>query len=283
MTNLKNKKTLISQIILAIVLLILLFLVLFPFWLMLVKSFKSFMQEVESPLTLTFPLAWENYRVAWEQIGGSILNSFFVSGMEALITLFLSAVGAYGFSRYRFRFKNLLYSCFLALMMIPGGLTLTTKYVMVATTFGMYGSFLGVILPQAAGLVPFGILLLRGFFDGLPKDLFDAADLDGANSVRQFFSVCLPLSTPILMTLVLMNFMTSWNDYLWPMIMLGNETGKYTIPVMLNAFTTDYYKTELYYGAPLAGSVIVSIPILVLFAFTSRQFISGMTSGAFKM
>ena len=283
MTNLKNKKTPISQIILAIVLLILLFLVLFPFWLMLVKSFKSFMQEVESPLTLTFPLAWENYRVAWEQIGGSILNSFFVSGMEALITLFLSAVGAYGFSRYRFRFKNLLYSCFLALMMIPGVLTLTTKYVMVATTFGMYGSFLGVILPQAAGLVPFGILLLRGFFDGLPKDLFDAADLDGANSVRQFFSVCLPLSTPILMTLVLMNFMTSWNDYLWPMIMLGNETGKYTIPVMLNAFTTDYYKTELYYGAPLAGSVIVSIPILVLFAFTSRQFISGMTSGAFKM
>lgn len=283
MTNLKNKKTLISQIILAIVLLILLFLVLFPFWLMLVKSFKSFMQVVESPLTLTFPLAWENYRVAWEQIGGSILNSFFVSGMEALITLFLSAVGAYGFSRYRFRFKNLLYSCFLALMMIPGVLTLTTKYVMVATTFGMYGSFLGVILPQAAGLVPFGILLLRGFFDGLPKDLFDAADLDGANSVRQFFSVCLPLSTPILMTLVLMNFMTSWNDYLWPMIMLGNETGKYTIPVMLNAFTTDYYKTELYYGAPLAGSVIVSIPILVLFAFTSRQFISGMTSGAFKM
>ena len=283
MTNLKNKKTLISQIILAIVLLILLFLVLFPFWLMLVKSFKSFMQEVESPLTLTFPLAWENYRVAWEQIGGSILNSFFVSGMEALITLFLSAVGAYGFSRYRFRFKNLLYSCFLALMMIPGVLTLTTKYVMVATTFGMYGSFLGVILPQAAGLVAFGILLLRGFFEGLPKDLFDAADLDGANSVRQFFSVCLPLSTPILMTLVLMNFMTSWNDYLWPMIMLGNETGKYTIPVMLNAFTTDYYKTELYYGAPLAGSVIVSIPVLVLFAFTSRQFISGMTSGAFKM
>ena len=283
MTNLKNKKTLISQIILAIVLLILLFLVLFPFGLMLVKSFKSFMQEVESPLTLTFPLAWENYRVAWEQIGGSILNSFFVSGREALITRFLSAVGAYGFSRYRFRFKNLLYSCFLALMMIPGVLTLTTKYVMVATTFGMYGSFLGVILPQAAGLVPFGILLLRGFFDGLPKDLFDAADLDGANSVRQFFSVCLPLSTPILMTLVLMNFMTSWNDYLWPMIMLGNETGKYTIPVMLNAFTTDYYKTELYYGAPLAGSVIVSIPVLVLFAFTSRQFISGMTSGAFKM
>jgi ABC-type glycerol-3-phosphate transport system permease component len=154
---------------------------------------------------------------------------------------------------------------------------------MVASSFALYGSYLGVILPQAASLVPFGILLLRGFFDGIPRDLFDAADIDGANSVKQFVKIALPLSLPILLTLVLMNFMTSWNDYLWPMIMLGNQTDKYTIPVMLNSFTLDYYKTELYYAAPLAGSVIVSVPILVLFAFTSKQFIRGMTSGAFKM
>ena len=283
MKSIKNKKVLAAQIVLASCLLVLLFLVLFPFWLMIVKSFKDFMQEVESPLSLTFPLHWENYATAWERIGGSILNSFFVSGAEALITLVLSSVGAYAFARFRFRGKNLVYSGFLALMMIPGVLTLTTKYVMVADTFGLYGSFFGVIMPQAAGLVPFGILLLRGFFDGIPSDLFDAAELDGAGTAKQFFHVCLPLSVPILLTLVLMNFMTSWNDYLWPMIMLGNETDKYTIPVMLNAFTTDYYKVELYYAAPLAGSVIVSLPILILFAFTSKQFISGMTSGAFKM
>lgn len=283
MIGLKNKKVFLSQIALAAILLLLLFLVLFPFWLMIVKSFKSFMQEVDHPLTLTFPLQWGNYAAAWERIGGSILNSFIVSGAEALIILVLSSMGAYAFARFQFRLKGVLYSAFLALMMIPGVLTLTTKYVMVASSFGMYGSYFGVILPQAAGLIPFGILLLRGFFDGIPKDLFDAAELDGANTLKQFFNVCLPLSVPILLTLVLMNFMTSWNDYLWPMIMFGNETGKYTIPVMLNAFTADYYKVELYYAAPLAGSVIVSIPILVLFAFTSKQFISGMTSGAFKM
>lgn len=283
MKSMKNKRVLASQIVLAFALLVLAFLVLFPFWLMLVKSLKSFMQEVDSPLTLTFPLHWENYAVAWERISGSILNSFIVSGLESLITLVLSSVGAFAFARFEFRFKNLVYSGFLALMMIPGVLTLTTKYVMVATSFGLYGTFFGVIMPQAAGLVPFGILLLRGFFDGIPSDLFDAADLDGAGTAKQFFNVCLPLSVPILLTLVLMNFMTSWNDYLWPMIMLGNQTDKYTIPVMLNAFTTDYYKVELYYGAPLAGSVIVSLPILILFAFTSKQFISGMTSGAFKM
>lgn len=283
MTGIKNKKTLVAQIALAAVLLILCFLVLFPFWLMLVKSFKSFMQEVENPLSLTFPLNFKNYAVAWEHISGSIFNSFFVSISEALITLVLSSIGAYAFARYKFRFKNVIYSAFLALMMIPGVLTLTTRYVMVASSFALYGSYLGVILPQAASLVPFGILLLRGFFDGIPRDLFDAADIDGANSVKQFVKIALPLSLPILLTLVLMNFMTSWNDYLWPMIMLGNQTDKYTIPVMLNSFTLDYYKTELYYAAPLAGSVIVSIPILVLFAFTSKQFIRGMTSGAFKM
>ncbi|MCI8596351.1 MAG: carbohydrate ABC transporter permease [Clostridia bacterium] len=283
MTGIRNKRTLIAQIALAAVLLILCFLVLFPFWLMLVKSFKSFMQEVENPLSLTFPLNFKNYAVAWEHISGSIFNSFFVSISEALITLVLSSIGAYAFARYKFRFKNVIYSAFLALMMIPGVLTLTTRYVMVASSFALYGSYLGVILPQAASLVPFGILLLRGFFDGIPRDLFDAADIDGANSVKQFVKIALPLSLPILLTLVLMNFMTSWNDYLWPMIMLGNQTDKYTIPVMLNSFTLDYYKTELYYAAPLAGSVIVSVPILVLFAFTSKQFIRGMTSGAFKM
>ncbi len=283
MTGIKNKKTLAAQIVLAIILLILCFLVLFPFWLMLVKSFKSFMQEVDSPLSLTFPLNFKNYAVAWEHISGSIFNSFFVSISEALITLVLSSVGAYAFARYKFRFKNIIYSAFLALMMIPGVLTLTTRYVMVATSFSLYGTYWGVILPQAASLVPFGILLLRGFFDGIPRDLFDAADLDGASSVKQFVKIALPLSLPILLTLVLMNFMTSWNDYLWPMIMLGNQTDRYTIPVMLNSFTLDYYKTELYYAAPLAGSVLVSIPILVLFAFTSKQFIRGMTSGAFKM
>lgn len=283
MTSMKNKKTLASQIILSFVLLILCIMVLFPFWLMIVKSFKSFMQEVDNPLSLTFPLDFSNYALAWSRISGSVLNSFFVSIAEAAITLILSAVGAYAFARYDFRFKNIIYSAFLSLMMIPGVLTLTTKYVMVASSFSLYGSYWGVILPQAAGLVPFGILLLKGFFDGIPRDLFDAADLDGASSVKQFFGVALPLSLPIILTLVLMNFMTSWNDYMWPLIMLGNQTDKYTIPVMLNSFTLDYYKTELYYGAPLAGSVLVSIPILVLFAFTSKHFIRGMTSGAFKM
>lgn len=272
-----------SQIVLCVLLVLILVLVLLPFWLMIVKSFKTFRQEIDAPLSLTFPVAWDNYSYAFEQVSGSILNSVFVSLSEVAITIVLGSTGAFAFSRFKFRGKDLLYSAFLAIMMLPGVLTLTTKYVMVADTFGMYGTYIGIILPPAASLTPFGILLLRGYFDGIPGDLFESAKLDGAGSVSQFFRICLPLGVPMIVTLGLMNFMTAWSDYLWPMIMLGNETGKYTIPVMLNAFTTDFYKVELYYGAPLAGSVIVSIPMFVLFAFTSKQFIRGMTSGAIKM
>lgn len=283
MSAIKNKKTIGGQCVILAILVVLAFLSLFSFWLMIVKSFKSFMQEVENPLKVTFPLEWSNYSMAWNELKGSIVNSFIVAGAEVGFTLLFSLTGAFAFSRYSFKGKEIIYSAFLSIMMIPSVLTLTTKYVMVAADFKMYGSYWGIILPQAAGLTPFGILLLKGFFDGIPKDLFEAADLDGANSINQFFNVAVPLGIPIIVTLVLMNFMTCWNDYLWPMVMLGNLADKYTIPVMLNTFTTDFYKTELYYGVPLAGSVIVSIPILLLFAFTSKQFISGMTSGALKM
>lgn len=279
----RKKKISWGQVCVFLCLTLLLLLVLFPFWLMIVKSFKTFLQEVDDPLSLTFPLTWDNYDWAFEEVGGSIANSFLVCGLEVVITLVLSSMGAFAFMRFEFRFKELLYSGFLALMMIPSVLTLTAKYVMVASDFELYGSYAGVILPQAAGLVPFGILLLRGYFGGLPKDLFDAAQIDGANSVRQFFAICVPLGAPMLVTLGLMNFMTAWNDYLWPMMILGNESEKYTIPVMLQSFTSDFYKTEWYYAVPLAGSVIVSIPMFVLFAICSKQFIRGMTSGAVKM
>ncbi len=281
----KSKKKFIGwgQVCVLASLIALLVLVLFPFYLMIIKSFKDFGQELDNPLTWTRPLVWDNYVYAFEVVKNSIFNSFFVCGMEVLVTLVLSSMGAFAFSRFEFRFKTLLYSGFLALMMIPSVLTLTAKYVMVAKDFNLYGSYLGIILPQGIGLVPFGILLLRGYFDGLPKDLFDAAQIDGANSVKQFFSVCMPLGAPMLITLALMNFMTAWNDYLWPLMILGNHADKYTIPVMLQSFTGDFYKTEYYYGPPLAGSVIVSIPMFVLFALCSKQFIRGMTSGAVKM
>ncbi|MBQ9482540.1 MAG: carbohydrate ABC transporter permease, partial [Clostridia bacterium] len=255
---------------------------LYPFLLLIIKSFKDYDQEVLHPIGITLPLRFENYEIAWLYVKDSILNSFFVSGAIGALSVLLSAMGGYAFSRFSFKGKEILYSFSVALMMMPSILILTTKYVLVTVTFGLHNSYFGVILPQAAGLLPFGFLLLRVYFDGLPKDLFEAAEIDGANSVTQFVKITAPLAAPMVMTLVLMNFMTSWNDYLWPLMILRDEA-KFTIPVNLQSFTEYFYKMNQYYAPALAGYVIVSVPILVLFGFTSRQFIAGMTSGAFKM
>ena len=282
MNKVKRKKIMRSQVALQIAVFILCALVVYPFLTLIIKSFKDYEQEVYSPITFTFPLHFENYEIAWLYVKNSIFNSFFVSISISVMCVLLSAMGGYAFSRFSFKGKEIVYSLTVALMMMPSILILTSKYVLVSVTFKMYDSFLGVIVPQAAGLVPFGIMLLRGYFDSLPKGLLEAAEIDGANSAVQFIKITVPLSIPMVMTLFLMNFMTSWNDYLWPLMILHDEA-KFTISVNLQSFTDYFYKMKQYYAPALAGYVIVSLPILVLFGFTSKQFIQGMTAGAFKM
>ncbi|MDY2879685.1 MAG: carbohydrate ABC transporter permease [Candidatus Borkfalkiaceae bacterium] len=257
-------------------------LVLLPFAVLIVKSFKDYDQEIFHPVSPTFPLHTENYEIAWLYVKNSIFNSFFVSGSIAFLSVLLSSVGGYAFSVFSFRGKELVYSLAVSLMMMPSILILTSKYVLVSVSLGLQDSFAGVILPQTAGLIPFGLLLLRGYFDALPKGLSEAAEIDGAGTLTQFIRIALPLSVPMVTTLFLMNFMTTWNDYLWPLMILRNEE-KFTIPINLQSFTDAFYKTNQYYAPALAGYVIVSVPMLVLFGFTSRQFIQGMTAGAFKM
>lgn len=133
-----------------------------------------------------------------------------------------------------------------------------------------------------AGL-PFRLLLLRTFFNGVPNDLFEAAEIDGANHLHQFFHIMIPMCIPILATICMNNFLQSWNELLWPRLILLDENLQ-TIPIGLASFTQNYQTiTGGTMGAPLAGYIIVSIPLVILFAFTSKQFVRGLTSGAFKM
>jgi ABC-type glycerol-3-phosphate transport system permease component len=127
-----------------------------------------------------------------------------------------------------------------------------------------------------------GMLLLRTFFNGLPGGLFEAADLDGANGLTKYFLIALPLSLPIMATLGLTSFLNSWNDLIWPQLILRRDELQ-TISVAMNSFTTNYYTTTHSYAVPLAGYVIVSAPLILVFSFTSKQFMAGLTSGAFKM
>ncbi len=276
-----HRKNSAGQIISHIVIIILLFLSLYPLILMLIKSVKTIDQEIHHGFALTFPFNWSNYSLAWKYVSGYILNTFLISILNTVGILLATSTMAYGFTRYDFRGKNALFMAVLALTMIPGILTLIPQFCMVKN-FNMINTRLGVILPTIAGALPMGVLLLRTFFNGLPGGLFEAASLDGANSIEMFFMIAVPLSVPILATLGLTSFLGSWNDLIWPQLILRRDNLQ-TITIAMTSFTTNYYNTTHSYAVPMAGYVIVSAPLLILFAFTSKQFIAGLTSGAFKM
>lgn len=276
-----HRKNSVGQIVSHIVILVLLFLSLYPLILMLIKSVKTIDQEIHHGFALTFPFNWSNYSLAWKYVSGYILNTFLISILNTVGILLATSTMAYGFTRYDFRGKNALFMAVLALTMIPGILTLIPQFCMVKN-FNMINTRLGVILPTIAGALPMGVLLLRTFFNGLPGGLFEAASLDGANSIEMFFMIAVPLSVPILATLGLTSFLGSWNDLIWPQLILRRDNLQ-TITIAMTSFTTNYYNTTHSYAVPMAGYVIVSAPLLILFAFTSKQFIAGLTSGAFKM
>ena len=276
-----HRKNSTGQIISHIIIIILLFLSLYPLILMLIKSVKTIDQEIHHGFALTFPFNWSNYSLAWKYVSGYILNTFLISILNTVGILLATSTMAYGFTRYDFRGKNALFMAVLALTMIPGILTLIPQFCMVKN-FNMINTRLGVILPTIAGALPMGVLLLRTFFNGLPGGLFEAASLDGANSIEMFFMIAVPLSVPILATLGLTSFLGSWNDLIWPQLILRRDNLQ-TITIAMTSFTTNYYNTTHSYAVPMAGYVIVSAPLLILFAFTSKQFIAGLTSGAFKM
>ena len=217
-----------------------------PIYITVAKSFKNLEQDFLNPYGLTFPFAWSNYEFAWDMVKSLFLNTFILAFANVFGTLALSSLGAFAFVRFKFPFKETIFTAILAIMMIPGTLTLVAQFMLVDSLSLLHTRW-AVILPTIAGNSSFNIFLLRTF-------VFTAG---------------------------LMLFMQSWNDLIWPMLVLKEE--HYTIATGLLPFTTEYYRMTNSYTVPMAGYVLSSIPLLVIFFFTSKQFISGLTSGAFKM
>ena len=277
-----KRDAVIRQVCVHFVILLFLFFVALPIWFLVIKSFKSPDQEISSPFSLSFPFFMENYKLAWLFVKDYILNTVIIAIGQTFGVLAVCSMASYAFIRYNFPFKNVIFIIILSFMMVPRMLTLIPQYQMVMIAFNMKNSYLGVILPAITGAVPMGIFLLKTFFSGLPKDLFEAAELDGASKFRQYLTIALPLSVPILATLAITQVLAAWNDLLWPQLILQDEA-MHTITVGLAPFTESYYNNYLSLGVPFAGYVIVSIPLLLIFFAASKQFIRGLTSGAFKM
>lgn len=261
-----------------VVLIFFLILIFAPFLEMINISFKDLHQFDHNPWGITLPLHIENYSITWGLIKVYIFNSIFYSLLIASGTVLLSAFSAYILSRFNFPGKEFFYYLIISLLMTPGILNLIPAFVLVKN-LGLLNKRLGMILPLISGGQVFGIFLLRSFFSSLPEELFEAAKIDGAGPIKIFLFILIPLSKPILGTLAVINILGTWNNLLWPWVILSDEK-LLPITVGLVLFQRGYYTV---WGPLMAGYVISSLPLIITFAFASKLFIRGITSGALKI
>jgi multiple sugar transport system permease protein len=251
-----------------------------PLLFMLSTSFKTSVEAVSAaPTWVPRRPTTEGYRfmfsTAQTPVLRWLLNSLLAAVGQAALILVTASMAAYALARMEFRGKRLLTALIIATLFLPPVALLIPNYVIVAE-LGWLDSLTAVIVPGTAGA--FGVFFLRQFFVSLPRELEEAAILDGANRLQVFVRVILPLSKPALATLGLLSFLTNWNDFLWPLYVLFSPerlTLQPGLSTLQSAFTFDY-------AMIMVGGVIASIPVLVMFAIAQRFVIEGVSRSGLK-
>lgn len=250
-----------------------------PFYWMVISSLKpSYAVLKVPPDWLPIPPRWENFPEALTYVpfGRYALNTLFVTVFSVIGTLFSSTLVAYGFARLRAPGKNVLFLLLLATMMLPYPVTMVPVFV-IFSKLGWINTFRPLIVPTFLG-VPFYIFLLRQFFMTIPRELEDAARIDGANTLQIIWHVIVPLSKPALAAVAIFTFQATWNDFLGPLIYL-NDQSKYTISLGLSFFRSTYQVNWAYL---MAASLVTMLPIVVVFFLAQRVFIQGITLTGIK-
>ncbi|MCF6175012.1 MAG: carbohydrate ABC transporter permease [Victivallaceae bacterium] len=270
-------KTLASEIQKHLFILGILAMAMFPFYVMLTISGKTNAQFAGNPWTLMMPFHFENYGFAWNMVSGYIFNTIFIAVTSVVLTFFLTLNGAFFFARFNMPGKNFFWYFFLILMLMPAISNLIPLF-MLLKTFNLLNTFLALIVVNMAAGQVVQIYILRNFIEDIPQDLFDAAEVDGASMLRQVYTVVLPMSGSILSTLGILQFIRIWNNYILPMIILRDDN-MLTLSVGLVRMDSEYVKE---WGQLMAGYTIASIPLIIIFLFTMRLFVKGLSSGAVK-
>jgi len=256
-------------------------LILFPYLLMLMWSFKDFNQFDHSQWVPTLPLHVDNFvgsTGAFFTIWRYIVNTIFIAAVSAVGAVAVAALTAHVFARFSFPGKEGLFFLVIALLMIPGILTLVPQFILIKG-LGLFNTPWALIVPYISGGQVFAIFILRQFFAAIPEELFEAARIDGASETRAFLMISVPLSQSILGVVTIMHVLHSWNDLIWPLVTLTSQNN-FTLTLGLFAFRNENWTN---WGPLFAGYVIASIPLLILFALTSRLFVEGLASGALKL
>lgn len=249
-----------------------------PIFLMLFLSLKNQAQFYGNLWAIPNPPQWINYSQAWTQMIGNMINSVVTVSVGTGMIVLLSAMSGYVFARLDFPLKNFLFMLMLALMMVPGVLTLTPSFKLIQR-LGLKNTWWALWLPWASGGQVMGMYLCRTFIAGQPASVFESARIDGATEFKAFYMIAVPLTKPILATLVVMNMISLYSDFIWPLLVIDSNS-KQVISVAIQTYSSSQGTSN--YGAMMAGFVIATVPLLLMFSFSSRLYIEGITSGAVK-
>lgn len=272
---------------------ILMLLVLTPFFLMILTSFKS-LPEILSPKFKILPEKWllSNYLNAMTRGDWSryLCNSFAVTCTTVVISLLINSLAGYSFARIAFKGRDILFFFALIGMMVPSQVTMIPVFIILknfplvggnsilgAGGTGLINTYAGLILPYIAG--PFGVFLCRQFYMNFPVSLDDAAKIDGCSRITAYFRIYIPLSKPILATLAVLKATQTWNDYMWPLIMINKEAMMTAQVAVVTKFTSE---VSIQWQLLMAATVIVILPLFILFLFTQKYFVEGIVTTGMK-
>jgi ABC-type glycerol-3-phosphate transport system permease component len=267
-----------KSIIVNIVLFVLIAITVIPFIYMISSAFKHNSEIFASPITL-FPVhpTLENMQALLTQFPFArwAFNTAFVAIVGTASSVLLGSLAGFAFAKYNFRFKNILFIVMLATILIPPQVTIVPQFEVIRVLH-WFNTYQALIIPRAVGA--FGIFLMRQYTMTVPDELLDAARVDGASELSIWWNIVLPLVRPGLAVLGILSFTGLWNDFIWPLVVTTNPS-MFVLNVGISTLVGPY---DYQYGILLSGSVLASLPLIIMFLFFQRQFLEGLTQGALK-
>ena len=252
---------------------------LYPILLMILSSFKKSVDIYKDPLGFPTSFSLDTYRTLLSKIPFTtyFMNSIFVSIASVVLIVVVCSLASFYIARFKFSWNHALFFIFLLGMMIPIKLGIVPLFILMRD-LGLINSLWSLILMNTATGIPLSMLILTGFFKTMPYELEEAARIDGAGNLKVLWHVVLPLMRPALGTVIIINFIASWNDFFFPLIFI-TEKMKRTIPVGMMSLFGEHSAD---WGSLFAGLTLASLPMILLFFIASKQFMEGLTAGAIK-
>lgn len=275
----KSQNALIGKILVYAILIIITIVMIIPFLWMLSASIKSDREVFQMSPFVWIPEVpkWDNYVKIWTKIPmlKFVENTVFLTIVVTFLQLLTSSFAAYSFAKLEFKHKNALFLAYIATIAMPWQVYMVPQFIMMRA-MGLNDKLLAMICLQAFSA--FGVFMMKQFYEGIPSELCEAARIDGMSEYKIYAKIMLPLSKPALSTLTIFTFVSTWNDYLGPLIYLKTESKK-TIQLGLKMFIGQYSSE---YGLIMAGSVLSLIPVIIVFLCLQKYFVEGVASTGLK-